>query len=109
MDRPCTQARVWLPTPMRAFLPFRRGLAASLRCGLPVCMQFLLVSAVASAQSSAENSQPSSAAAAAAPAQTKSDAPATPATTGQDPAKPQHLAAPLGPPSDLVNRQALEQ
>jgi hypothetical protein len=94
---------------MRAFLPFRRGLAASLLCVLPVCMLILLVSAVASAQSSAETRQQSSAAPAAAPVQAKSDAPVTPPTTAQDSAKPQHLAAPLGPPSDLVNRHALEQ
>jgi hypothetical protein len=109
MDRPCIQARVSLPIPMRAFLPFRRGLAASRLSVLLICMLILLVSAAASAQSSAENSGQSSAASAAAPVQTKSDAPATPPTTAQDPAKSQHLAAPLGPPSDLVNRQALEQ
>ena len=65
---------------MRAFLPFRRGLEASPLCVLPVCLLILLCSAVARAQSSAAN-----------------------------PEKPQHLAAPLGSPSDLPNRQALEQ
>jgi hypothetical protein len=94
---------------MRAFLPFRRDLAASLLCVLPVWMLIPLVSAGASAPSSAENPQQSSAASAAGPVQTKPDAPATQATTAQDPAKPQHLATPLGPASDLANRQALEQ
>jgi hypothetical protein len=94
---------------MRALLPFRRDLAAFLLCVLPVCMLLLLVSAVVSAQSSADNAQPSSAASTAASAQAKLDGSATPAITAQDPVKPQHLAAPLGPPSDLVNRQALEQ
>jgi PEGA domain len=95
--------------PMRAFLPFWRGLAAFRLSVLLICMLILLVSAAASAQSPAENPQQSSAASAASPVQTKSDALATPPTPEQDPAKPQHLAAPLGPPSDLVNRQALEQ
>jgi hypothetical protein len=94
---------------MRAFLPFRRGLAASRLSGLPVCLLILLGSAVASAQSSTENLGKSPAAPAAAPVQTQSDASAVPATTAQDPAKPQHLPAPPGPPSDLRNRQALEQ
>lgn len=91
---------------MKAFLAFRRGPAASLLSVLAVCLAILLLSVAASAESSAENPQQSSAAA---PVQTRSDASAAPATTAQDPAKPQHLAAPPGPASDLVNRQALEQ
>ena len=94
---------------MRAFLPFRRGLEASPLSVLPVCLLILLCSAVARAQSSAANPEKSPAAPGAAPVQTTSDASAVPATTAQDPAKPQHLAAPLGSPSDLPNRQALEQ
>jgi hypothetical protein len=94
---------------MRAFLPFRRGLEASPLSVLPVCLLILLCSAVARAQSSAANPEKSPAIPCAAPVQTKSDASAVPATTVQDPAKPQHLAAPLGSPSDLPNRQALEQ
>lgn len=85
---------------MKAFLPFRRGLATALLTVLPVLMLSPMVCAAARGRSSA--------ATAAAPGETKSDAPA-PGTSAQDPAKPQHLAAPLGPPSDLVNRQALEQ
>jgi hypothetical protein len=94
---------------MRAFLPFRRGLEASPLSVLPVCLLILLCSAVARPQSSAANPEKSPAIPGAAPVQTKSDASAVPATTAQDPAKPQHLAAPLGSPSDLPNRQALEQ
>jgi PEGA domain len=41
--------------------------------------------------------------------QAKSEASAPPATPAQDPDKPQHIAAPLGPPSEVVNRQTLEQ
>jgi hypothetical protein len=93
---------------MRSFLPFRRGLAASRLWVLPVCLLVLLGCAAASAQSSTENSGQSSATPAAVSVQAKPDAQTTPATTAQDPAKPQHLAAPLGPPSDVVNRQALE-
>jgi len=94
---------------MRAFLPFRRGLAASPLSVLPVCLLILLCSAVARAQSSAANPEKSPAIPGAAPVQTKSDASAVPATTAQGPAKPQNLAAPSGSPSDLPNRQALEQ
>ena len=61
------------------------------------------------AQSSADSSALSSAAPATATGQAKSEASATPATTAQDPAKPQHLATPLGPTSEFANRQALEQ
>ena len=93
---------------MNTFLAFRRGPAASLLSLLPVCLAILLLSGAASAQSSAENSGQPSATAAAAPLQRKSEASA-PETNAQDPAKPQHLAAPPGPSSDLVNRQALEQ
>jgi len=93
---------------MKAFLPFRRGLATALLTVLPVLMLSPMVCAAARGRSSAGNPPQSSAATAAAPGETKSDAPA-PGTSAQDPAKPQHLAAPLGPPSDLVNRQALEQ
>jgi hypothetical protein len=109
MDHPCIQAGVSLPKPMRALFAFRRGLAASVLPVMPVCMLILFVSAAVSAQSSAENPRESSAAPAAAPVQTRSDAPAAPATTARDPAKPPHLAPPPGPASDLVNRQALEQ
>jgi hypothetical protein len=109
MDRPWNQAQSLVTPPMKALLAFRRGPAASLLSVLPVCVAILLLSAAASAPSSGENSGQSSAAPAAAPVQTKSDAPAAPTTTSQDPVKPQHLAAPLGPPSGLVNRQALEQ
>jgi hypothetical protein len=94
---------------MRAFPPFRRGLEASPLSVLPVCLLILLCSAVARPQSSAANPEKSPAIPCAAPVQTKSDASAVPATTAQDPAKLQHLAAPLGSPSDLPNRQALEQ
>jgi len=93
---------------MNAFLAFRRGPAASLLSVLPVCLAIPLLSAAASPQSSAENPGQSSAAPAAAPLQRKLDASA-PETTAQDPAKAQHLAAPPGPSSDLLNRQALEQ
>jgi hypothetical protein len=103
------QASVSLPTLMRAFHAFRRGLAASLLSLLPVWMLILPVAGDANAQSSAANPRESSAASAADPVQSTADAPAAPATTAQDPAKPQHLAAPPGPPSDLANRQALEQ
>lgn len=89
---------------MRALLPFWRGLAASLLSVLPIGMLILRSSAAASAPSAAENPRQSSTA----PVQTKSEAPA-PGTAAQDPAKPQHLAAPPGTPSDLLNRQALEQ
>jgi hypothetical protein len=92
---------------MKAFFAFRRGPAATLLSVLAMCLAILLASAAASAQSSAENSGQASAAPAAAPAQRKSDGSA-PETTEQ-PAKLQHLAAPVGPSSDLVNRQALEQ
>jgi hypothetical protein len=94
---------------MRAFLPCRRGLATSRLSVLRVCLLILLVSAAASAQSSAENPGESPAAPAGTPVQTNSDASEVPATTAQSPAKPQHLAAPPEPPSDLLNRQALEQ
>jgi hypothetical protein len=93
---------------MKAFPAFRRGPAASLLPALAICLAVLLFSAAASAQSSAENSGQASAAPAAAPAQRKSDGSA-PDTTAQEPAKLQHFAAPLGPSSDLVNRQSLEQ
>jgi hypothetical protein len=109
MDRLGIQAGVSLRTLMTAFLSFRRDLAASRLAVLPVCLMIPLGSAVASAQSSAESSGQSSAAPAAASVQAKPDAQTTPATTAQDPANPQHLAAPLGPPSEVVNRQALEQ
>jgi len=94
---------------MRAFLPSRRGLAASRLSALLVCLSILLGCAAARAQSSAENSAQTSSAAGAASIQAKPDSQPTPGTTAQDPAKPQHLGAPLGPPSDVVNRQALEQ
>jgi hypothetical protein len=109
MDHPWIQAGVCLPKPMRAFFAFRRGLAAALLPVMPVCLLTLFVSAAVSARSWAENPRESSAVPAAAPVQTRSEAPAAPATTAQDPAKPSQLAAPPGPPSDLVNRQALEQ
>src|SRR5580700_2249748 len=94
---------------MKAFLAFRTGRATTLLFVLPLCPAILLFSAVASVQSSAENSGQSTAATSAASVQAKPDAPATPANTVEDPAKPQHLAPPLGPPPDLANRQALEQ
>jgi hypothetical protein len=94
---------------MKAFLPFRRGLAASLLSALPIGMLILLVSAIASAQSSEEDPRQSSASPTAVPVQTQSDAPTAPATAAQDPAKPRHLEAPREASSDLVNRQALEQ
>jgi hypothetical protein len=92
---------------MRGFLPFRRGLA-SLLTVLPVLTLSPVVGAAARGRSYAENPPQSSAATTAAPGEMKSDSPA-PGTSAQDPAKPQHLATPLGPPSELVNRRALEQ
>jgi hypothetical protein len=90
---------------MKASLAFRRGPAASLLPVLAMCLASLLLPAAASAQSTTENGGQSSAATA--PVQ-KKDASA-PDTTAQQPPKLQHLAAPPGPSSDLVNRQVLEQ
>jgi hypothetical protein len=92
---------------MMASLAFRRGPAESLLCVLPMCLAILLLPAAASAQSSADNAGQSSLAPATAPVQSKEAS--APDTTAQQPAKPQHLAAPPGPSSGSVNRQVLEQ
>jgi len=109
MDDPGYSGQRLATSLMRTYLPSRRGLAASRLPLLLLCLLIVLGSTIASARSSAENSVRSSATAAAASVQAKSDPPTTPTTTPQDPAKPQHVAAPLGPPSEVVNRQALEQ
>jgi PEGA domain len=94
---------------MKAFLTFRRAVASTMLPAMVGCVAVLFISVAPGGQSSADSSAHSSTAPATGTGQAKSDGSATPAATAQDPAKPQHLAAPLGRPSELVNRQALER
>ena len=90
-------------------LEIRRSSRASLVAPLSVCMLILLFCNPSSAQSSAQYSGPGSSVSATTTTQPKSGASPAPAPNAPDPGKPQHLAAPTGPPPDIANRQALEQ
>jgi hypothetical protein len=97
---------------MKAFFTSWRALASTMLFAPLVCLAIQFARAApgsSGAQSSAESLAHASTASATVTGQAKSEASAPPATTAQDPDKPQHVAAPLGPPSEVVNRQALEQ
>jgi hypothetical protein len=95
-------------------MPFgARSGFSRLRLTLSVaCLLALFFCGVSRAQSTAEYAGGTSAASATAASQPdlpKPNAPATPANAAADPNKPQHIASPLGPPPQVVNRKALEQ
>ncbi len=76
---------------------------------MPVCLLALLFCARSGAQATAEYSGTTAEVSGTDASQPKSSGWATPASSTQDPSKPQHLAAPTAPPPEVVNRQALEQ
>jgi PEGA domain len=96
---------------MKPLLGLRGSFAWFLLCLLAVCLLASLFSSPSLAQSAAESAGASSVSATTAsqPNQPKPNASATSTNAAGDSNKPQHVAAPSGPPPEVLNRQALEQ
>jgi hypothetical protein len=95
---------------MNKVVSFQSCFSSLVQSILLVCLLVILSCTSSSAQSTAEYSGASSAASATtAASQPKPGVWTTSASVAQDPSKPQHLATPVGPPPEVVNRQALEQ
>jgi len=97
---------------MKPLLGPRGSFAWFLLCLMTVCLLASLFSSPSRAQSAAESAGASSVASATTasqPNQPKPSASATSPNVGGDTTKPQHVAAPSGPPPEVLNRQALEQ
>jgi hypothetical protein len=89
----------------------RGSFAWFLLCLLTVCLLASLFCSPSHAQSATESAGASSMSATTAsqPNQPKSNASASSTNAAGDSNKPQHVAAPSGPPPEVLNRQALEQ
>jgi hypothetical protein len=95
---------------MNIVVEFLGSFSSLARSALSACLLVILSCTVSRAQSMTEYSGASSTVSGTAVAsQPKPGVWTTPASVTQDPSKPQHLAAPVGPPPEVVNRQALEQ
>jgi PEGA domain len=90
-----------------------RGRLLRLTVTLPAaCLLALMCCAALRAQATAESTGGASsvsATTASQPNQPKPNGSAPPQNAVADPAKPQHVASPTGPPPDVLNRKALEQ
>jgi hypothetical protein len=79
---------------------------------LPTCLLALFVCGVSHAQTTAEYAGEASTISTTATSQPNLPKPsgsATPPSAGAVPNKPQHIASPSGPASEIINRKALEQ
>jgi hypothetical protein len=97
---------------MKTLLGPRGSFAWFLLCLLTVCLLASLFGSPLLAQSAAESAGASSVASATTasqPNQPKPNGSATGTNAAGDSSKPQHVAAPSGPPPEVLNRQALEQ
>ena len=98
---------------MKPLLGPRDSFAQFLLRLLTVCLLASILNSPSRAQSAAESAGASSVASATTasqPSQPKPSASATSPNVGGDTTtKPQHVAAPSGPPPEVLNRQALEQ
>ena len=97
---------------MKPLLRPRDSFAQFLLRLLAVCLLASVLNSPSRAQSAAESAGASSVASATTasqPNQPKPSASATSPNVGGDTTKPQHVAAPSGPPPEVLNRQALEQ
>jgi hypothetical protein len=96
---------------MKPLLGPRASFAWFLVCLSMLCLLASLFSSPSLAQSAAESTGASSVSASPAsqPNQPKPNASATSTNAAVDSNKPQHVAAPSGPPPEVLNRQALEQ
>jgi len=95
---------------MNKVVEFQSSFSSLVKSVLSVCVLVILNCASSSAQATAEYAGASSTmAATAAASQPKAGLWTPSASVAQDPTKPQHLAASVGPPPEVVNRQALEQ
>jgi hypothetical protein len=97
---------------MKPFLGPRGSFAWFLLRLLAMCLLASILNSPSRAQSAAESAGASSVASATTasqPNQPKPSGSTAPQNVAGEPTKPQHVAAPSGPPPEVLNRQALEQ